>query len=255
MSLEGSLSQLRASFAAAGGGPHSASHGIATAVSASTSSASSSFPYNAGFKVKIAPSALTRRVSPHFLGGMLHRDDSLINLAMLPTLDTTTTAAAPISVHDDAPAAVSEGVSGGGSDARHRDYTASMFSRDDSLANLAAMVEMVGGAGAPSSALAPTIAPASKSDSLANFVTVAEMMGQGGAGLYSSTIASSSRNHSLVNLAAVVDMIGPGAGSCYSTPPFTIDPPSSGDAYPTQSDTSLSGEGRGGETFSFIDFQ
>jgi len=125
MSIENSLSQLKDNFAAAasasalssvghggvgnGGstvsttaGPAAASMSAetSTAVSSSTSSSnaattSSINKFNTGVEptklsssTSLGSSGLTRRVtSTTYLGGMLSRDDSLINLAMLPTLD------------------------------------------------------------------------------------------------------------------------------------------------------------------------
>ena len=81
-----------------------------------------------------AQSGLTRRVtSTAYLGGMLSRDDSLINLAMLPTLDTTTNgngAAASLSC--------------GGVGAYLTTYNSTCghhVSRNDSLVNLAASIQ------------------------------------------------------------------------------------------------------------------
>ena len=77
-----------------------------------------------------APSALTRRISSMTFpsGGMLSRDDSLINLAMLPTLDAATNAG-------------SEG--NGAADGGLAAVASGIFSRNNSLMNLAAAVEVL----------------------------------------------------------------------------------------------------------------
>ena len=102
MSIESSLSQLKNAFAAASSmSPETLSSmttaaaagtvSVTTHVSASSSNAPSSNDTNASHsqpQVKYAVSPLTRRVASNtFIGGMLSLDDSLINLAMLPTLD------------------------------------------------------------------------------------------------------------------------------------------------------------------------
>ena len=92
---------------------------------------------------------MSRRVSFNaFLGGMLSRDDSLINLAMLPTLDNAPTSTTNgNSTNNGATAA-----NGTTNAANGNEYNmADIFSRDDDpLVNLAASVEM------PSTSLSST---------------------------------------------------------------------------------------------------
>jgi len=122
MSIENSLSQLKDNFAAASASASALSNGVgnggaavsttagsaaaasmtteaSTAVSSSTSSSNAATtsstskfnnlePTKLQSSTSLGSSGLTRRVtSTTYLGGMLSRDDSLINLAMLPTLD------------------------------------------------------------------------------------------------------------------------------------------------------------------------
>jgi len=259
MSLEGSLSQLRASFTAAGGGGgncvapsaaasssnHLAVAGTATAVSASTlvTSSDTPLPNKDGFKIKIVPSALTRRVSPHFVGGMLRCDDSLINLAMLPTLDSVTS-----TLCENALATASAERTGDGGNVIRCDYMAPKFAKDDSLVNLAAAVEKtIGGGGVPFSTPASTIVSASNNDSLANLAAVG-LVGEG-AEVPLSNIAPSSPYNSLANHAVVVDMESGASSKCAEATTS-----SKFCCGPRQGEIFLTGEGSG-ETFSFIDFQ
>ena len=150
MSLESSLSQLKDNFA-------QASAGASTKTSQNPQSGSSSGTGG----VKYAPSALTRRFTdPNFLGGLLSRDDSLINLAMLPTAEeaqplatggapqsgdaSSKTGRATASVGTNSNKTASDGTeaaTGSASDGAPlvQKYH---FKRDDSLINLAASVDI-----------------------------------------------------------------------------------------------------------------
>ncbi|KAL9186475.1 hypothetical protein ACHAXT_005713 [Thalassiosira profunda] len=148
MSLENSLSQLKDNFAAAAAtrrdslgaaasGAAAAAPASATVGAAASALASMGSPANpaataneAGGGANPAPSALTRRISSMTFpsGGMLSRDDSLINLAMLPTLDAAATAG-------------SEG--NGAADGGLAAVASGIFSRNNSLMNLAAAVEVL----------------------------------------------------------------------------------------------------------------
>mmetsp|Transcript_12762 Transcript_12762/g.27722 ORF Transcript_12762/g.27722 Transcript_12762/m.27722 type:complete len:408 (+) Transcript_12762:265-1488(+) len=193
MSIENSLSQLKNNFAAAtsngvksSGASHVAGGPITTALSstatsssaAATDPATSSSMANASSStlstfaignatssehssssgnaqssnVKYAPSSLTRRVSSMaFLGGMLSRDDSLINLAMLPTLDNDNTNG----TNNNGTMDVGTGGTNSNSISSSQDYMTAIFSRDDSLMNLAKIVDAVTGTdSAPSSTTA-----------------------------------------------------------------------------------------------------
>merc|ERR1711966_432597 len=231
MSLEGSLSQLRASFTAAGGGGHSAAPsadasssnhladaGTTAAVSASTSVTSSdTLPQSKdGFKIKIAPSALTRRVSPHIVGGMLRCDDSLINLAMLPTLDSATSTSCVNAV-----ATPSAEITGNSANVNHCDYMA------------------------PTSTTVST----SNNDSRVNLATAVGMIGER-AVVPSFDIAPSFPCDPRANPAVAVDIMGSEASSKCVIAPTS----STVDSGPRQSEISRTGEGSS-ETFSFIDFQ
>ena len=152
MSLESSLSQLKDNFA-------QASAGASTKTCKKTHSGSSTGTGG----VKYAPSALTRRFSDaNFIGGLLSRDDSLINLAMLPTAEdeaqplatggdhqggnvSTGTAKASTSVSTnqnstagDGDVTTAESASADGVPFVQQYH----FKRDDSLINLAASVDV-----------------------------------------------------------------------------------------------------------------
>lgn len=175
MSIENSLSQLKNNFAAAtGNGAKSVTGSIigttplmstaaAASPAATDSTASSahascstlstsngntsnintggSSSNNAQFpNVKYAPSALTERVSSMtFLGGMLSRDDSLINLAMLPTLDNVRTN------YNGNGGSVGVSRQASNSSNTSQDYMRGILSRDDSLMNLAKIVDAATG--------------------------------------------------------------------------------------------------------------
>ena len=155
MSIENSLSQLKNNFAAASAttnngtassiaGTTVASESSASAASTSVSSSmntvnnsgsesSSSSTDKASQQQQPLASALTRRISSMtFLGGMLSRDDSLINLAMLPTLDSSV-------------ALSSLGTTTPPVDSATNEYMTGIFARDDSLINLASAVDQQAG--------------------------------------------------------------------------------------------------------------
>lgn len=119
MSVENSLSQLKSNFAAASNANNVKD---AEAVAALASFASNDAPSVASNNTNSSSTAsgMSNRISSvsSFVGGMLSRDDSLINLAMLPTLDNTS---------NDSESNIN----------RYRSY---MLSRDDSLIDLAASV-------------------------------------------------------------------------------------------------------------------
>ena len=152
MSLESSLSQLKDNFA-------QASAGASTKTCKKTHSGSSTGTGG----VKYAPSALTRRFSDaNFIGGLLSRDDSLINLAMLPTAEDeaqplatggdhqggnvssgTAKASASVSTNQnstvgDGDVTTAESASADGVPFVQQYH----FKRDDSLINLAASVDV-----------------------------------------------------------------------------------------------------------------
>jgi len=143
MSIESSLSQLKNAFAAASGGTTVAAAGTgtggntvaSTAPAYSRQASASSTTSSSNNSSKYAASGMSRRVSFNaFLGGMLSRDDSLINLAMLPTLDNAPTSTISNGTSTNAGATATSGTA--------NDYMTEIFSRDDPLVNLAASVEM-----------------------------------------------------------------------------------------------------------------
>ncbi|KAL7553240.1 hypothetical protein ACHAWF_016501 [Thalassiosira exigua] len=143
MSVEDSLTQLKDNFrsatASALSAPAPASSSASSAVHLTNSNGnnesagdpggvpSSSSSSAAG--IQYAPSALTRRVSSAaFLGSLLRRDDSLIDLAVLPVLDA-----------DGGGADAAAGPNEAGGDGSG--MASGFFPREDSLMNLAAAVE------------------------------------------------------------------------------------------------------------------
>jgi len=152
MSLESSLSQLKDNFA-------QASAGASTKTCQQPESGSSSGTGG----VKYAPSALTRRFTDaSFIGGLLSRDDSLINLAMLPTAEEDQPVATG-GAHQGGDAPAGTGRASASVVSTNPNTTASVggevtteesasdgaplvqkyhFKRDDSLINLAASVDI-----------------------------------------------------------------------------------------------------------------